>query len=375
MAVVYPQFSTNDLIFNSFNPFIEGLKQGGAIGNQALQSALNGLNIKQKSEQLKYLPQILQQKLQAGQLANQMSQAELQYKPQLLASQLQHILLSNKKMSQPEFASPIGKAMQDYNTIKSMYGEEDPRTQAAKAYLGQISAGKQGISLSTNPDGSFNFNMGGVSDVNKNPMFGSQKSGAGGTYQIRDENGNIRTVSTPTNAVSAFNQRAIGSIDKIQPMIEDMTKQLPQFQSPKTKALEKLQGYSNTFLGTDYRLPSVKAAGIQNLKMSTEGLIRAAGLQPTVEALKMMNEAIEPQPGESANGYKNRLVNTLKNIKKEQEQFKEAQRVGYDVSGENSSNDMGMGKFTDEDIMHTAKKYNMTPEQVKAKLAAKMSNQ
>lgn len=329
--------NTQPLTFAQANPFLEGLKSGDTLANDTLEQQLNMLKMKNQAIQNQYLPQTLQEQLKNALLKNQGQETENKFLAPMDQAKLALLGAQTKKAQTLQWQSPFGKSLQDYNNIVKAYGPDSQQAQLAKMNLQRQAQGSQGLALSMNPDGTMNFSMGGQNaDISRNPMFGTNKSAAGGTFQVTQD-GQAKTISSPTTTSTTSNQAAISGAQRVTPILEDLMKTMPQFQSAWTKHLSDLQGFANKYLGGNYDLPSQRAQGLADISTSSEGLIKAYGLRVSEKALSMMEDAIKPRDGESPDGYKKRIVNTLQRISEMQGQAEGYQREGYDVSPRKSN--------------------------------------
>jgi hypothetical protein len=196
---------------------------------------------------------------------------------------------------------------------------------------------KKGMSLIQGPDGTFEFSQGGwdnplADGFLKDPKQGTLRGGQGGTY-VNPKTGEI--ISTNTNKMATTDQTTIAAIDRVNPQINRILKTLPQFQKASRQGQAYAAGLANTFFGADYKLPSELAAGHAALESAPEALLKAFGLNTTDQALTMMRKTVEPAKGESANGYKERVLEQLKEIKMFQDQSKNRLANGISLKTSN----------------------------------------
>lgn len=140
-------------------------------------------------------------------------------------------------------------------------------------------------------------------DVTKSPARGGQ----GGTYV--DANGNI--ISTDTSKQTSQDQATVAAIQRLEPMMDTIISTLPQFQTAYMQGLTSAQGIANKYFGTNYSLPSEKAAGESQLNAAPDPLLKILGIPSTDEGLKTIRGIIAPQPGESPQYYKQRVIKEL----------------------------------------------------------------
>jgi hypothetical protein len=179
---------------------------------------------------------------------------------------------------------------------------------------------KNGTNLIVDPStGQITFSQGGDATVTapdgtliRNPMMGPGRGGQGGTY-VDPNTGKI--ISSDTARQTAMDQAAVAAVQRVEPLIDRLIKTLPQFQRATTKGKSAVQGLSNTFLGTNFQLPSTLAAGHSALNTVPEALLKAYGLQSTDKALDLVRSIVEPTPGESPENYKARVIESLNDMR------------------------------------------------------------
>jgi hypothetical protein len=147
--------------------------------------------------------------------------------------------------------------------------------------------------------------------VAKDPTKSPARGGQGGTYTDLTTG---RVFSTNTQKQTVQDQQAIAAIDRAQLQLQHVVENLPQFQTAEMQAKTGLQGKLNQYFGTNYQLPSTYAYGNAELKNSVEALMKAYQLQATDKALDNVLESYQPVPGESGQGYANRLVKQIKDL-------------------------------------------------------------
>jgi hypothetical protein len=163
----------------------------------------------------------------------------------------------------------------------------------------------------------------------KDQKFGSKRSGAGGTY-IDQETG--KEISTPTNAVTTQNQKAIMADERVKPLIQDLIKNDTQFATAKQQGALGLQRASNYLFGTDYEKPNQYAQAQQDISLAPESMLKAYGLNVTDKSLDTMRDAVKRVPGESNKGRERRLLGLLKSMSQNQQEARNAQSQGIDVT-------------------------------------------
>lgn len=157
-----------------------------------------------------------------------------------------------------------------------------------------------------------------VTGMSKNPAFGSNKSGAGGTY-FNPQTGEYYTTDTGKN--TSIDQNTVAAIQRVQPLLQQITQSLPQFQGAAGKAkLFGSQVLNSMFPALNLNAPEAYATGQTNINLAAESLVKAMGLNATDETLAMMKEAIAPRFGETQPQYTNRLLTTLSDLYRNQQQ-------------------------------------------------------
>jgi hypothetical protein len=282
---------------------------------------------------LKYAPQMSQAELNKILITNQYLPDSLRtdnaYKKALAARMMERSGLAGGATE-----STVGKMIADRQLLAQKYGENSPQVRAMDAAIDK--AGRSGGMTVYDANGNPIFQSGDATV--KDPRFGSSRSGAGGTY-IDPITG--KKISTDTNSMTSTDQNSLAGAQRVTPIINEIIQTLPQFQTAKQRGIEKVEGVSNALLGTDYQKPSELALGEADISMAAEGLIKAYGLRVSDQALNMMKDAIKPKFGESPNGYKNRLVNTLNKISEFEGQSKERLSEGSEVTAPLNSQPAG----------------------------------
>jgi hypothetical protein len=144
--------------------------------------------------------------------------------------------------------------------------------------------------------------------VAKDPTKSPAKGGQGGTYTDLTT-GRVYSSNTPKQTVQ--DQATVAAIQRLTPMVESITNNLPQFQSNYVKTKAYLQGIANKNFGTDFTLPTEKQEGISNLNAAPDPLLRIMGLPSTDEGIKTVRGILEPGEGESPKNYKERVLREL----------------------------------------------------------------
>lgn len=298
------------------------------------------------------------------QAANTKNQTDIQYYPQLQAMELAKQGATIKEiqaktgLSYAEAGAARARASASYaeanktnmnaspvayqQELYKQYANSAPGSREQLYYGGLLKAemGKYGSPVGGVPTAGSNMTtsvpgtpQGGTVPVNtpgweKDTKFGSTRMGAGGTY-IDPQTG--KTISTPTNSTTSRNQSSIQALQRVTPLIEDLSKNISQFQTVGQKGNLALQTAGN-LLGGNYTLPNQKAEALQDLALAPESLLKAYQLNVTDQSLKTMENAIKPITGETTKGYQGRLVKTLKTLKENEEAAKKVQAEGIDVT-------------------------------------------
>ena len=153
------------------------------------------------------------------------------------------------------------------------------------------------------------------------------KSG-GGTF-VNPQTGEM--TSQPTGATATNLQSRVVGTEAIKPYINKIIETLPQFQNPLTKAKVYGEKLSNAILGTNYKLPSQQAAGKAAIKETSEGLMKAFGLNATGANREAMEEIVTPHFGESPEGYSDRVQEQAKAYAQNQELASSSLRGGIKI--------------------------------------------
>lgn len=301
-----------------------------------------------KANEAQYAPQMSQQDLQRKMYENVMKGAEAQYAPELaelgvklkrgeverMPFQQQLLQAQIAKALRPPEAklSNIEKAIEGVRHIEQIYGRDSEQAKMARSYANRIASGNQGISVTMDPEtGQPMVQIGGA-------MNGSGKgaSNAGKIYQT--SSGEQITPATGTTA-SNLQQRIIGA-ETVEPYINEIIENMPQFQNLSTQAKTLGQGLSNYVLGTNYDLPSKYASGKAAIKEASEGLLKTFGLNATTGNRNATEEILKPHLGESEQGYKNRVMKQLEDFVLTKKYAKKSLLKGVNVGGESAENQM-----------------------------------
>jgi hypothetical protein len=223
---------------------------------------------------------------------------------------------------------PGGMTPQQGQQVAQQLGAQPVPAGQPAAAMQAIGMPSTGSSLYDNLYGIQLNNM--LQQLGKNPAFGG-KYGAGST-NINPLNGQPYTTDTQTN--TSFDQQTLAALPRIQPQLDALIKNLPQFQTLAGKASLYGQQFGNLVLGQKGSLPDQYEVGQQALKTAPESMIKAWGLKVTNEALDRMQEAIEPGLGETPQGYTARIVGTLNQLKENAGQSSDRLASGQDLQAD-----------------------------------------
>lgn len=176
-----------------------------------------------------------------------------------------------------------------------------------------------------------------MATMSKDPRFGSQRSGAGGTY-VDPNTGTAITTDTTKNA--STDQAAVAAISRVSPIINRLSTNLAPFQTLMGQSNLRFSQLEN-YLGANTDAGNKYAIGKSDLEKAPESLLKAYGLNVTNESLDSMRRAVEPRFGESPEGYQSRIMLTLDDLK--QNQSEAAQRLQHgQVLNSSAKNNSGM---------------------------------
>lgn len=137
-----------------------------------------------------------------------------------------------------------------------------------------------------------------------------------------------QVISAPTARTATSLQTSITAAKRVIPQLQRIATDAAPFMTLGGEADTLYQRGKNWAFGGKSELPSQYAAFQSELKAAPESLVKAYGLNPTNETIERMAAVIEPYRGETADTYQNRILNTLENIKNEQEKQGEGQLYG-----------------------------------------------
>ena len=376
------------------DPFIYGLGQGAQIGNSFLAARAQAIKNQMAQAQLPYAQQLAQLGLQKQQIANSTAQNTLNYAPQMSQAQLasaqampglygseaaknqaQTAYLGQQASLYPyQVAAGLGPLTQLIagqqlahqlagNNATSTNGGATinmpsqpsnassqtappafyyrPQSQGAypvlpgglNAQQGQQVANQLGAATGTpapvTPPSLYDTAFANaVKQFGKDPTQGSAKGGAGGTY-FNPLTG--QTTSSDTTANTTLDQQTSAAIQRVSPLLDQLSSKLAPFQTAKGYAGLRLgQALNFSGLGKS-QTPNDYAIGQEVLKVAPESLIRAFGLRVTNEALQRMEDAVKPVFGETPDAYKARITNTLAQLQENQTQAQGRLRSGMNV--------------------------------------------
>lgn len=243
-------------------------------------------------------PQTLASKLLEGKLANKQAQETLNNAPlqrSLLEAQIQKAL----RGPAPQMSN-FEKAMQGYKRVVGQYGEGSPEASQFKQYLDKTAQGSNGVSIFNDPETGQSFvQVGGSSSKGK---------GGAGTF-VNPQTGETRSLPG-TAATNKLQQRIIGE-EQLKPIFDQITENVPQFQSGWKDLQKSAEGLSNTWFGGEYQLPSDFAAGRAGLTKAGESLVNLFGLNANAHNLEKANSILQPIKGEASGPYKQRVLNEM----------------------------------------------------------------
>ena len=243
--------------------------------------------------------------------------------------------------------SNLEKAMYGYDRIKQQYGEGSEQANQAKNYVQRLAEGAQGVTVYDPDTGQPMVQVGGPS------KSGGRNGGGGGVYET--QGGDQFTPVTGTTATKLQN-RIIGE-EQLKPLIQDIIKTVPQFQSGWKQLETKIEGTLNRWTNSDYRGPSTFKSGKAALSKSAESLINLFGLHANARNVEEVKNILNPDEDESIKGYEDRVIQELKNFAQSKSISQKQLRQGIQVNNNPilTSNNL---------INIRAKRYNVTPEKI-----------
>lgn len=204
-------------------------------------------------------------------------------------------------------------------------------------------------------------------------------------------------VSSPTNETRTAAQNAINAAKRVEPQLQKLADAAGPFLSAGGMIKNQAQrGWNLVFPNKAGDLPTKYAEFQSLLQSAPEALVKSYGLRPTNETIERMQKVIEPYVGETKEQYKNRIVNQLESLRREQVGVSQQQLgAGFPINDNNptaqalqnspSAQQEGIAEVnlnpqakntqpgvpTEDDIAFTAKKYGMTTKEVKKLLGLK----
>lgn len=129
-----------------------------------------------------------------------------------------------------------------------------------------------------------------------------------------------KIISTPSSATVTSLQSAINAAQRAEPQLKKLADAASPFMTASGQGNLLLQRGKNFFqYGKEPgKLPTQYAAFKSLIQSAPESLVKAYGLRPTNETIGRMQKIIEPLIGETSDQYKQRLLNQLESLKKEQ---------------------------------------------------------
>lgn len=167
-----------------------------------------------------------------------------------------------------------------------------------------------------------------LNQMTKDPTMGSQKSGAGGTYTDPTTG---QQFTTDTSKNTSLDQQTIGAIQRVQPLLKDLTDNLSPFQTLSGQGKLQSEKLGNYLFGMNNKAPSMYATGQSALQTAPESLLKAWGLNVTNESQEAMRKSVQPIFGESAQGYTQRVLHTLMQLQENQRQAKNRLKSGTNL--------------------------------------------
>lgn len=302
MAIQYPDFRADpNAVPNAggWSNIISNAQKGYMLSQlpaqMKMQKALQQAQLQKSQQEAYYYPQQQESQLRLQGAQTQGAELQNQYYPQLTQAQLD------------QSAAQTGLLGQQSAMYKPLTQSQIALNQAQAAKAGQ---GDNGITIGTDENGKPIIQIGGS---------GGGASSRNGGRLGTDDKGNITSELTQGNK-TAIQNRKIGE-DVVEPFINQIVDNLPQFQTETKKAQSAVSGAANRVglagfidknpltqkLGLSSTLPSQKATGEAAVITSTDGLIKALGLRPTDQQTAGIQKIMAPRAGESAEGYKTRV--------------------------------------------------------------------
>lgn len=170
--------------------------------------------------------------------------------------------------------------------------------------------------------------LAGQQNAGKNPMMGSNNSGAGGTY-IDPTTGAI--TSTDTGAQTTRDQRTVAGLQNAQQYLRNVVQKMPQFVTGWQKVGLEGSGFANNWLGANYKSPSDYAGAEASLKSAAEGILNGFQLNSTGENVQTVIGIMKPVSGESSQYYQQRVQQQLADFSDQQHRAEDRLSSGINV--------------------------------------------
>jgi len=296
----------------------------------------------------------LQQGLKTGMMPREMQLRQAQEQRAAEMQPLKEALLraQAQKALQPQSPqSSLGKLMADRLRAQQSGASQESLQQYDQA-IANVAQGRQGIVVTDPKTGQEMIRIGGPA---------SSRGTDGGVYQSGDEQ--VSTVTKPTKTSLEKSLIAADQVDRLAKNIVNISNTKGWF----NKAMNMFEKFSNEYLGGNYDNPSDIQYVQSSIKTMTEPLIREMGLNATDKTIAEVNSILQPQWGESSDGYKKRITKQLhdystNNKGKTDFLFEGVRRKSPQADKKESSIDYG--SYSPADIKYTAKVNNMTEQQV-----------
>lgn len=176
--------------------------------------------------------------------------------------------------------------------------------------------------------------LAGQQEAGKNPMMGSNSSGAGGTY-VNPTTGVV--TSTDTGAQTTRDQRTIAGLKNAQQYLGNVVNTMPQFVTGWQRLGKDTAGFANNWLGANYKSPSDYAEAQASLKSAAEGILNGFQLNSTGENFQKVLDIMRPVEGESSQYYQERVKNQLGDFADQQYRAADRLAAGTQLNNPNQS--------------------------------------
>lgn len=323
--------------------YLDTAKDLEALQAQRIVDQLNKATLAQKPKEFE-----MQNALRQAQIQNYLSEiAGRPTEQKLKEAQIQNYLSEISNRSQNSLVSPMGKAMQDYQRIVSLHGENSNEAKEMQGYLNKLKMGSQGLQISSTPGGGFTITQGGLQPIDtvggqqqdgliKSPISSSSTRSNAGAVLYDPKTGEETMV--PTGKFVDTGQAALAaapivssnlklSFKKLSPFLgmnkrpELWSQQAKQFFGNETPALDK---YQSVLRGM--------------LPMTADQMIAEMKLRPTNAQVEMVSNAIIPRRDDTKYSYGRRISSALAQIAVRDENTKALLLQGFSrKSGEDIS--------------------------------------